>query len=85
MSQHTRDTICADIPRLEKYAQSLLKCDPIRLVLEQAELLLHQFQETAEYRQWQLLAVGIMSNHIHNVVGVPGDPEPSTVVRDFES
>ena len=36
-------------------------------------------------RRQRLLAVAIMANHIHVVVGVPGDPEPDTLLRDFKS
>ncbi len=75
----------ADRPALERYARTLLKCEPIRLVLAQAEVLLKQFQETANYRHWQLLAVGIMANHAHLVVGVPGDPQPASILGDFKS
>ena len=32
-----------------------------------------------------MLAVAIMSNHCHIVVGVPGDPEPSKILGDFKS
>lgn len=75
----------ADLPRLADFAAERLKCPPIRIVLEQAEALLEQFQETADYRQWLLLAVAVMSNHVHLVVGVEGDPEPSDILRDFKS
>ncbi|HUY87143.1 MAG TPA: transposase [Pirellulales bacterium] len=75
----------ADLPRLAQFAVERLKCPPVRLVLEQAEALLAQFQETAGYRQWLLLAVAVMSNHVHLVVGVQGNPEPSDILRDFKS
>ena len=75
----------ADMPALERYARSLLKCVPIRLVIDQAESLFAQFEETAQYRSWELLAVGILANHLHIVVGVPGDPDPSDILRDFKS
>ncbi len=75
----------ADIPALERYARSQLKCPAIFLNQEQAELLLDQFIETANYRSWQLLATAIMANHCHIVVGVPGDPDPKTLLGDFKS
>lgn len=75
----------ADLPRLAHFAAERLKCPPIRIFPEQAEALLAQFQETADYRQWLLLAVAVMSNHMHLVVGVQGDPEPSDILRDFKS
>jgi len=70
---------------LERYARTQLKSPPVRFDLVQAELLLDQFLETAGYRQWQLLAVAIMANHVHWVLGVPGDPDPETLLRDLKS
>ena len=58
---------------------------PMRLTLEQADLLLTQFRETAEYRHWRLLAVAIMANHVHLIVAVDGDPDPSDILGDFKS
>lgn len=26
-----------------------------------------------------------MANHVHLIVGVPGDPDPATLLRDFKS
>ena len=75
----------AGLPALERTARTQLKCPPIRLVQDQAETLWHQFQETAAHRQWQLLAVGVMANHVHWVVGVPGDPNPDSLLRDLKS
>ena len=31
------------------------------------------------------MAAGIMANHCHLVVAVPGDPEPSKLLQDFKS
>ncbi len=74
-----------DMPRLEAYIRSKMKGPPVRLNAAQAEDLLEQFFETADYRNWQLLAVAIMSEHCHVVIGVPGDPEPSDLLRDLKS
>src|ERR1051326_2905264 len=57
----------------------------VYLTVDHATAVLEQFQETARYRGWELLAVAIMRNHIHVVVGVAGDPEPDTLLRDFKS
>jgi REP element-mobilizing transposase RayT len=75
----------ADMPGLAASSRAALKCSPMLLVLEQAVALLAQFQETAASRGWQLLAVAIMANHFHIVVGVPGDPDPADLLRDFKS
>ena len=75
----------SDLPRLQISARNHLACPPIRLRTENAEALLTQFQETAAYRLWQLFAVGIMANHLHLVVGVPGDPKPEWLLQQFKS
>ena len=75
----------ANMPSLEAHAGSRLKADPVRVSKIQAELLLNQFLETADVRQWTLLAAAIMANHCHLVAGVPGDPDPEKLLRDFKS
>lgn len=75
----------ADMPRLEEYARSRLVRKPVRIDLPQAKALFAQFKETAAYRGWRLFAVAIMANHCHIVIGVPGDPEPSTLLQSLKS
>ena len=75
----------ANIPALEAHAASLQKSASVRLKEIQAVLLLDQFLETADVRQWTLFAVAIMANHCHLVVGVPGDPDPEEPLGDFKS
>jgi REP element-mobilizing transposase RayT len=75
----------SDHPRLNRHMQQALKGPPIYLIADQAFALLPQLQETAGHRQWLLLAVGIMANHVHIVLGVPGDPEPECLLRDLKS
>jgi REP element-mobilizing transposase RayT len=70
---------------LHRHAQSLLKCEPIRITLAQAKALLEQFKETAQYRGWDLRGVAIMANHVHILVGVTGDPDPTRVLGDFKA
>ena len=72
-------------PDLRRIAENKLAGDPVRLTRAQAEVVRRQFEETARYRGWQLLAGAIMANHVHLVVGVPGDPDPSALLRDFKS
>ncbi|HEV3342201.1 MAG TPA: transposase [Pirellulales bacterium] len=74
-----------DEPLLYGYAEFALKGPPIALTIEQARALLRQFQETADYHRWLLLAVAIMANHFHIVVGVEGDPEPGRILGSFKS
>ena len=75
----------ADMPALARAAELRLKGPAIYLDFEQAQALLSQFQETAGHRGWLLRAVGIMNNHVHVVLGVPGDPDPEDLLRDLKS
>jgi REP element-mobilizing transposase RayT len=72
-------------PDLRRIAESKLAGNPVRLTRALAEVVRRQFEETALYRGWQLLAGAIMANHTHLVVGVLGDPDPSALIRDFKS
>lgn len=77
--------VVADVPELEGYARKQLKAAPVSLAKDQAICVERQFRETAAYRGWKLFAVAVMHNHVHIVVGVNGDPEPSNLLRDFKS
>jgi REP element-mobilizing transposase RayT len=72
-------------PRFHKSAQHRMKSGPVRLTWQQAGDVLEQFKETATFRGWLLVAAAVMANHCHVVVGVLGDPEPDTMLRDFKS
>ncbi len=74
-----------DIPGLHGAAEEELKGEPILVNLEQARALLTQFQETSVVRGWGVLAVAVMANHVHLVVGVSGDPSPKKVLGDFKA
>jgi len=74
-----------DISGLEEASRDLMKGPPIQLTVSHAEVLLKQLQETARIREWELLAVAVMFDHFHIVVGVLGDPSPSKVLGDFKS
>jgi REP element-mobilizing transposase RayT len=72
-------------PHLEGFAKATQKLPTIRLTRDQAAAVCKQIQATAAIRQWKLFAIAVMANHVHLVVGVPGDPEPNTLPRDFKS
>ena len=74
-----------DLPRLARSARRHLRGRPVRFTRDQAATLLAQFRETAEYRQWELVAAAVMPTHFHVVVGVSGDPDPSGMLRDLKS
>lgn len=75
----------ADDARVRQRALDHMVGQPVWLTAEQAQPLADQFRETAAFRKWQLLAIAIMANHIHLVVGVPGDPDPAKLLHDFKS
>jgi REP element-mobilizing transposase RayT len=66
-------------------ARRLLRTPPVWLTEHDADLILASFRDTAAHHAWMLHAAAAMPNHVHIVVGVGGDPAPSTLVRDFKS
>ena len=74
-----------NLPGLKRSASTLLKGAPVRLTAAQAVDALADFQRTAAYRGWDLLAAAVMANHVHLVVGAPGDPDPAKLLQIFKS
>ena len=70
---------------LVEAARERMMGNPIWIQAVHAEELAEQFRETARFRQYAISAGAIMANHVHLVVGVPGDPQPDTLLRDFKS
>jgi REP element-mobilizing transposase RayT len=62
-----------------------MKGQPVYLHRSQAEVVCRQIQQTADFRGWKLLALAIMRNHVHTLIGVSGDPEPCRILRDLKS
>jgi REP element-mobilizing transposase RayT len=75
----------ADDARVRHRARDNLVGDPVWLTAEQAVIVVEQFLQTAAFRGWLLLAIAVMSNHVHLVVGVTGDPDPAKLLHDFKS
>jgi REP element-mobilizing transposase RayT len=83
---NTPGTLCdADLPPLQAYAAAIMTEDAVLLDLARAEALAEQLRETAGHRGWRLLALAVMVNHVHLVVGVPGDPDPEKILGDFKA
>ncbi len=70
---------------LRDSAHQRLSGKPVRVSADQAEALLVQFRETAAIRGWSLIAVAIMANHVHILIGVDGDPDLTKVLGDFKA
>jgi hypothetical protein len=73
------------MPGLRRASQTRLKGPPIYLSLRHAEIDLDQMCETSRIRGWTNAAVAVMSNHVHAVIGVMGDPSPDVLLRDLKS
>lgn len=70
---------------LQRLARNKLVGNPVQLTQENAHVIKNQLKETARVRGWQILAGAILWNHIHLVVGVVGDPDSVSLLRDFKS
>ena len=75
----------SDDPELAAAAQARMIGPTVWLTADQAAHLVEQFLVTATHRTWSLAAVAVMAGHVHVVVGLGGDPEPDTLLRDFKS
>lgn len=82
---HPDTPYCESMPGIYESARRLALGASIHLTKDQAFVVMSQFQETASFRGWNLLAAAIMANHVHIVVGVSGDPDPATLLKDFKS
>src|SRR5262245_15258544 len=65
----------SSVPGLEMYVRDRMLDDPFHLNEQQAVALVNQFQETSRIRKYELCTASIMYNHMHLLVGVPGDPD----------
>lgn len=73
------------LPGLQRKARELMKGPPIRLDHEKADVVLKQFLETSQHRQWFLFAAAIMWNHFHLVVAAPDGVDRKKVRNDFKA
>ena len=70
------------IERVELLASERLPADQARLLCRFVRAYL---ERVATHRGWLLLSAAVMANHVHLVVGVVGDPDPETLLRDFKA
>jgi REP element-mobilizing transposase RayT len=74
-----------DMPRLEAWVRNQMKGDRVALMPSDAQAMIVQYQETARIRRWGLQAASVMYNHTHVVLGVPGDPDPESILETLKS
>jgi REP element-mobilizing transposase RayT len=75
----------ADIKPLEAWVRQHMTGSPVTLEQAEAEALIAQYEETTRIRCWSLEAASVMHNHTHIVVGVPGDPDPQSILETLKS
>ena len=71
--------------KLHDWSRNQLKCSPIVFQRRHALVLAPQLLDTAARRSWQVLALSVVTNHVHVLLGVHGDPEPEILLRDLKS
>jgi REP element-mobilizing transposase RayT len=74
-----------DLQALQAYAASIRSEDAVWFDLAKAQAVAEQLREMAAHRGWWVLALAVMANHVHVVVGVPGDPDPEKLLGDFKA
>jgi REP element-mobilizing transposase RayT len=70
-------------PALEAHAQELMLHDPYLLDRPRAQSVLAAILEVCEYRDWELLAAHVRTNHVHCVVD--SVMPPSQAIGDFKA
>lgn len=70
---------------LHRAAKSRLKSEPVLLTGEHAQTLLTQFQESAEFRRWRLLAASVMANHFHVVLAFSRDTDSAKAMQTLKA
>ncbi len=75
----------ANMPGLVRYAESILKQEPVLLAPEQAGIVALQCRETATHRRWGLPALAVMANHVHLIVVAPDTVRRGKVLGDFKA
>jgi len=72
-------------PGLAAASRQRMRGPPLVLTSAQAVTVLRELRTSAEIHGWELLAAAVMANHVHVVVGVPGDPDPADLLRVFKA
>ncbi len=58
---------------------------PARLTADEARVVLDEIRSQARFRRWALPACAVMANHVHAVVGLGPDEEPSRALHAFKA
>ncbi len=72
-------------PKLAAYSARIMDEEAVHLTPALAKAVADQLRETARIRQWQLLALAVLTTHVHVVIGVPEDLNPERALADFKA
>jgi len=71
--------------RLKNYRRSLLRSE-VALLDDQCRACVDAtVREVAAHRNWAILALNVLANHVHVVVSVPESTPPEKVMSDFKA
>jgi hypothetical protein len=73
------------IPTLARYASDVRTHPSVRLAPEHAPTVFVELLRTSAFRDWQPNAIAVMSDHVHALVGVLGDPDPTEMLHEFKN
>ncbi len=73
------------IPSLFRAARGQCKYAPVYLAQEQSRIVFRQVRQLCLFRNWQLLAIAVMCNHVHVLIQVAGDPDGADILRDLKT
>jgi REP element-mobilizing transposase RayT len=72
-------------PRLFKFRRRLMKSEPMLFNAARCFCVTEAIEGVAKHRDWTLLALKVLSNHVHVVVSTPDRVKPEKVMNDFKS
>ena len=70
---------------LKDYRRRLMNAPPVVMNDLCRECVSETLREVATHRGWIIVALGVLSNHVHVVVSTPGNVKPEKVMNDFKS
>ena len=78
-------TLTGPVAALARSSKRRMRAPPVLLTRSQAHIALGDLRSSAAYRGWELFAAAVIANHVHVVVGVPGDLDPADLLRVFKA
>jgi REP element-mobilizing transposase RayT len=71
--------------RLEQRRRGMQKSHQVTLNAAQRRCVENAIRDVAQYRGWRILALGILSNHVHVVVATDENTKPEKVLIDSKA